>query len=308
MRNILFLIILTSNVFSQNWATINTKWYYDSQDNGSSAPSSSYYLYESTKDTLIQSNICKKIEITFYSAVQGIINMSPEYMYSSNGKVYYFWDNDFKLLYDFSATTGDTIHVFNRLLPSNNPYNITDFRIDSVKYFKDVFSSTTYYALDSFKLQYIRPVSTHGYNLSFGFNVIAENIGSIDLMFPTATFTIPEKDGPLRCFQQDTTWFKWSPFNCDQWVVSVNEISNISSKNIAFAPNPFTDDITVQIPNNFILAETKFTIINNLGQILLTFYPDSFNQVLNLSSLSSSMYFLTVQDNSNKKTIKIIKQ
>jgi hypothetical protein len=73
-------------------------------------------------------------------------------------------------------------------------------------------------------------------------------------------------------------------------------------------PNPFIDNITVQIPNNFILSETKFIITNNLGQILLTFYPNSFNQVLNLSSLSLSMYFLTVQDNTNKVTVKIIKQ
>lgn len=73
-------------------------------------------------------------------------------------------------------------------------------------------------------------------------------------------------------------------------------------------PNPFRDNITVETPTNYILSETKFIITNNLGQVLLTIYPDSFNQLLNLSSLSTSMYFLTVQDNSNKKTIKIIKQ
>ena len=73
-------------------------------------------------------------------------------------------------------------------------------------------------------------------------------------------------------------------------------------------PNPFIDNIAVQIPKNFILSETKFIITNNLGQILLTFYPDCFKQLLNLSSLSSSIYFLTVQDNTNKITAKIIKQ
>jgi hypothetical protein len=83
---------------------------------------------------------------------------------------------------------------------------------------------------------------------------------------------------------------------------------NYNYETLICVPNPFTDNITVQIPNSFILSETKFIITNNLGQLLLTFYPASFNQILNLSSLSSSMYFLTVQDNSNKKTVKIIKQ
>lgn len=73
-------------------------------------------------------------------------------------------------------------------------------------------------------------------------------------------------------------------------------------------PNPFSDNITVQLSSDFILSETKFVITNNLGQVLFTFYPESVSQILNLSSLSSSMYFLTVQDNSNKKIVKIIKQ
>ena len=72
-------------------------------------------------------------------------------------------------------------------------------------------------------------------------------------------------------------------------------------------PNPYSDNITVQISNSFNLSDTKIFITNNLGQLLFTFYPNNPSQLLNLSSLSSGMYFLTIQDISNKKTVKIIK-
>ena len=79
-------------------------------------------------------------------------------------------------------------------------------------------------------------------------------------------------------------------------------------QNLQCVPNPFSDNVIIQIPNSYVLSETKLTVTNNLGQKLLSFNPDSYNQVLNLSSLSLSMYFLTVQDNTNKVTVKIIKQ
>ena len=77
--------------------------------------------------------------------------------------------------------------------------------------------------------------------------------------------------------------------------------------NCSVFPNPYSDNITVQISNDFNLSETKIFITNNLGQLLFTFYPNIYNQLLNLSSLSAGMYFLTVEDNENKKTGKIVK-
>jgi hypothetical protein len=73
-------------------------------------------------------------------------------------------------------------------------------------------------------------------------------------------------------------------------------------------PNPFTDNVTIQIDNTYTLIDTKISITNNLGQLLLVFYPTTNNQLLNVASLSSGMYYLTLSDNSNKKIVKIIKQ
>lgn len=137
--------------------------------------------------------------------------------------------------------------------------------------------------------------------------------------------TFPEDDSPPRCIAglkgniyvavRDSFMHQQAKF-----LVSIPEsISNLKSIhitdcptsevnfNFSISPNPYSDNITVQISNDFNLSATKIFITNNLGQLLFTFYPNNYSQLLNLSSLSSGMYFLTVQNSSNKKTVKIIK-
>lgn len=99
--------------------------------------------------------------------------------------------------------------------------------------------------------------------------------------------------------------------NTDSLACAIN-ITNVKThtKNEDFiiSPNPFTDNITIQVPSKYNLTDTKFTITNSLGQVLLNYYPLSYKQNLNLSNLSSGIYYLTMQDRSINRTVKLIKQ
>lgn len=90
--------------------------------------------------------------------------------------------------------------------------------------------------------------------------------------------------------------------------VRVSSCSDVITTEFNLYPNPYSDNITIQLSSDYYLTETKFTITNSLGQNLFTVYPESYKELLDLSALSSGMYFITVQDNSNKKTVKVIKQ
>jgi len=303
---IFFILLFTPcALFSQDWAPIGAKWHYDSMDGGQSPPSSSYYLYESTKDTTINSKSCRKIEVTYYSSQYGTVIQPSEYMYSDSGKVYYYWSGDFRVLYDFNATTGDTIQVYNRLIPDTNAYySITDFRVDSVKLLKDVITDTSLYNnIDSLKLQYLRPVSTHGYWVSFGSYPIIENIGSADEMFPTASFTIPEKDGPLRCYQYDTLLYKPFLLDCDYWIpTSIPDLLTVQ-QNIVVYPNPTTGQITI---TNLPKQTTGIIVYNVLGELV---YDSPFiNRHIDLSCLPVGIYMLHIVQGEpifRKKVIKV---
>jgi Secretion system C-terminal sorting domain len=86
------------------------------------------------------------------------------------------------------------------------------------------------------------------------------------------------------------------------------DVPYVGNSELSLFPNPFTNDVTLLISQNFTLNDTKINITNSLGQLLFTINPSSYNQLLNLSSLSSGMYYVLVQDGSKKSTIKIVKQ
>ncbi|MCC7533457.1 MAG: T9SS type A sorting domain-containing protein [Bacteroidia bacterium] len=81
----------------------------------------------------------------------------------------------------------------------------------------------------------------------------------------------------------------------------------LANNGLSIFPNPYTDNITITLPNDFVLSETKFVITNALGQVIFTECPKLLYQSVNLSFLSSAMYFFTIQDSSHKKTFKLIK-
>ena len=84
--------------------------------------------------------------------------------------------------------------------------------------------------------------------------------------------------------------------------VGLNE--NNLFQNIQLYPNP-TNSILNIVDENNQLQNTTIQIKNNLGQLV---YTSPFTSQINLHSLSAGMYFLTIEDKSSKKTIKIIKQ
>ncbi|MFN8114508.1 MAG: T9SS type A sorting domain-containing protein [Bacteroidia bacterium] len=106
---------------------------------------------------------------------------------------------------------------------------------------------------------------------------------------------------------QDTLWFlnqqnKFNMDTCQLFAVGVKE--NSLSKNIKIYPNPTSSIINIVDENNQ-LQNSTIQITDYLGQVV--FYS-SFTTQINLSSLSAGMYFLTIEDKNNKKTVKIIKE
>ena len=86
------------------------------------------------------------------------------------------------------------------------------------------------------------------------------------------------------------------------YFVSVEEINQ--SNNIKIYPNPTTSIINIVDENNQ-LQNSTIQIQNYLGQLV---FSSPFNSQIDLRSLSAGMYFLTINDKLNNKTVKIIKQ
>ena len=90
--------------------------------------------------------------------------------------------------------------------------------------------------------------------------------------------------------------------SCISFVNGIKEINTVS--NIKIYPNPTTSIINIVDESNQFQNAT-LNITDYLGQVV---FSSPFNSQINLHSLSAGMYFLTVKDELNNKTIKIIKQ
>lgn len=85
-------------------------------------------------------------------------------------------------------------------------------------------------------------------------------------------------------------------------MVGIKEIN--TTYNINIYPNPTTSILNISDEQNE-LQNSTIEIKNCFGQVVFT---TPFTNQINLSNLSTGIYFLTMQDKSTQKTIKIIKQ
>lgn len=89
--------------------------------------------------------------------------------------------------------------------------------------------------------------------------------------------------------------------NCGT-LISINEID--ISNTIKIYPNPTTSLINIVDEQNE-LQNTTIELRNPLGQTILSI---PFSNQIDISNLSSGMYYLTIQDGSHKKIVKVVKE
>lgn len=91
-------------------------------------------------------------------------------------------------------------------------------------------------------------------------------------------------------------------FTISNTYVGLNEV--ILFDDIKIYPNPTTSIINIVDENNQ-LQNSTIQIQNYLGELV---FSSPFNSQIDLLGLSAGMYFLTIKDKLNNKTVKIIKQ
>jgi hypothetical protein len=124
---------------------------------------------------------------------------------------------------------------------------------------------------------------------------IATNTSGIYVK-PTAPATYVVEQNLCGTITYDTVFVMVSPTG----IVS----SSIVENNFKIYPNP-TNSILNIIDSKKQLQNSTIEIKNYLGQVV---FSSPFNTQINLSNLSVGLYFLTIQDKSNSKTVKIIKE
>jgi len=100
---------------------------------------------------------------------------------------------------------------------------------------------------------------------------------------------------------------KWiggsSSLSCGN-TTEVNESSNLL---IEIFPNPLTNLLTIQVPEYYNKQQITYTIFNSLGQKIITGQLIEEKSILDISQLTSGVYYLEVTVGSNKVCKKLLK-
>lgn len=259
---------------------IGTEWYYEiTNDNGSVT----YQYIECAADTTINDkpiHILVRIN-TLYDKSEVVTH---EYIYEENNKVYW-WNktlNEFTTLYDFGAEEGDEWEI--KVGTQTIPVHV------------DAAQTVTY------KSQEYKMLSISDPDDIFTGDIIC-GIGHLTSFFPEKLMNKGYRVEGIRCFWQDGELiYQNGDQDCDeiyeQHHLGVDEID--AENGFVIYPNPSHNVLYVLSDN----INSEYRVTNLMGQTLMIGEITSENQMIDVSSLTKGIYFITINNESQKFVIK----
>lgn len=258
---LLVILIINFNanqLFCQDILVTGAEWHYSTfvWGNGSTF----FNSFKIIGDSIISGTPCKVIERDVLTCDW---RGKYEYVYKDDGKLFYFEETieEFRMLYDFNAEVGDTVHVNywpNFLLQNPDSIDWSFYMIvDSI--------SILDYGTTNLKQFHV----TYSENQSYGQKIIVEDIGSLINLFHFFEdgFCHGSYNTDLRCFNHpDYGLIQFGNVECE-YVNIVNGL-NVSPElvEIEIWPVPFSDKINIKIEEN--AGVNRIAIYNVLGEIV----------------------------------------
>ncbi|MCF8235523.1 MAG: T9SS type A sorting domain-containing protein [Bacteroidales bacterium] len=269
----------------ENWCPPGAEWHYSYNDFQVEGYIKISYIADSTLD----GQQCKVLEKkkywynhefqTYDTAVLGL-----EFTYEENDVVYYHRFDQFYILYDFNAETGDQWEVAG--WETGTACDSTGMiKVDSIG---EMFIGTEIYR----KIYTSVVNDDHWYFTGGG---IIDDIGSLGYMFPEPHYNCVVdifEGGPLRCYYDDVTGLiQLSAEPCDE----ITEIAYIGSnkETITLYPNPANTEINIEISKA--VSVNKIRLLNNKGQLLKVVEPKENNTKVDIGDLPEGLYFIRVK-------------
>lgn len=303
-----FLIQLISlPIYSQgDFAPIGAKWYFSDHVD----PFSTHIFSTSLRDTNILEQASRFIQTEYFDHNKNLISKDSLFVYEKNDSVYYYNKdfNEFLLLYDFTAKTGDTLGFISP--PLDNQIGQRDsfyLSVDTVEtiYFDDV-------PLKFFRVDPIEDSDPNSTIWSFEYNdgFYIEGIGSFHTIFlPKPDIRVAIPFPVLTCYQNEKgEQFLFLPDkNCATDISNpVREVDSFS-KNIHISPNPSHDYIRIElVQNKSKITSISYELISINGAIKSWGETQSNQWNIDLSSFPTGVYILKVKDKNQRYGVKKI--
>lgn len=295
---LLFLFLMITGFSQMEFAPIGAEWYY-SETLSYNPPKYGYIKLTSLKDSTINNTNVRVIEVLHVENDTTHKLVGYEYIAQSGDTIWYWKNNDFHMLYDFSMQKGDSILLYSEMRNScseKNPYGWN--LVDST--FSKEFNGLHLKAYSSVPIK----------NSVWGFDSYScEIIGNLRYLIPQNVFCgvvdVP-LDGPLRCYSDPVNGILITSLpsvKCDSTYaykdpVNISMISK--TKVLSIYPNPVYSELIISGNYQEIKSGNyDIEIVNINGEIVKN--CSSFSETIDVSGLKSGIYFLIISK--NKKQI-----
>lgn len=232
-------------------------------------------LYTFSKDTTINSNQYKRLDVSFDS-----INWQHSHYFfyedTIEERVYLFYNDTIGLLYDFSLSTGDTVEVYNPAFGTSAHQLIVN-------------------AVDSILL-----LGNYHKTLTFNNHYWIEGIGDVHGIMSSGS-ELTGVSETLICYHlQEILFYQNNLYsNCFFLSNAVNKHNSIDIK-ISTNNNIYTINSSLMI--------YKYDVFSVMGASILNGVANNKKISINLSNENSGLYLLNlIFENNASKTLKIIK-
>ena len=313
MKTKLFLLCLMYYFICQvkaqtEFAPMGAEWYYTYTFG--CCPENHFNHILSEKDTIVEENSCRVIR-QYYdnSKIASEIYIIKQ----EQGKVYYYYQDQFNLLFDFDAQVNDTVKFTFMYKEYNDDFPLgkdtlfsARFRVESVTKNAQNLKIVTTKVLEEDKLDFWDiPVPPHEYQ-TYSYTEKKGLHREFMPRFDNVPHPTIEEFKWLRCYSDSDFSFvseEWAATSlpCDYSITS--GINTPKDENITIYPNPFNESILVFISNG-----GNIEIINVLGKVV--YYSELSNGIneISTSHFYKGFYLVKIQNiNNSIQVFKVIK-
>lgn len=282
------ILFCISQSYSQNFAPLNTTWHY--QDYRWDCSRNYFIKVQVERDTMIDDKYVTILE------VYNNENHIPEgrlYIYEEDNRVFFYEEEEFKILYDFNLSVGDTLLTH---IPRNRTFydfSCTHFDLDDqlISYkTRMIIDSINYSLIDGQELKtlYTRPDGQDMSNDCFVFEAITERIGcEVGLCGYYCTQCVAGCHGHLRCYSDNLVNYHPAVEDCEFILNSVHHPDHL---NFVTYPNPTSSSVYL----NDQINANQFTLYNTNGKKVLSGKVDQ-NEI-QIGDLNKGLYILVLYD------------
>ncbi len=297
MKKLFYLVLLLTsfNFKAQSpiWVKNNAVWHYEY----SSTYGGGFLKIEYIRDTILDLHDSKMFTSKLYHFVYDQNNeihlldsnyIDTNYTWNNTDTVFYWIDNHFEILYDFSKTIGDSWLIGTNGLTSNSCSDSSTVQVTDETIINLGGIDHTSFDLYSADSSYLKLRGK--YNSRFG--AFSSTLSEQSLLFPSPTFCneiiVDYYLYKFKCFQDDELFYNPSGEDCEALLhVGIKEQLN---PNFTLFPNPSKGIFTIESPK----SDFRITIYNSVGKLCAEYYENGTRTTID-SKLDKGIYFIGVE-------------